>query len=57
MTLSSGRKLHYCLVLTVSFVLEMVLFTGYCKMSLFAPYVPTAHLKVNYKKKLKLVKQ
>lgn len=57
MTLYSGSKLHYCFVLNVSFTLEMVLFTGYCKMSLFAPYVPTAHLKVNYKKKLKLVKQ
>lgn len=55
-TLSSGSKLRYCLVLTVHIILEMVLPTGYCKISLFAPY-PTAHLKVNYKKKLKLVKQ
>lgn len=57
MTLYNSSKLHYSFVLNVSFALEIILFTGYCKMSLFAPYVPTAHLKVNYEKKLKLVKQ
>lgn len=57
MTLYTGSKLQYYFVLNVTFTLEMVLFTGYCKMSLFAPYVLTADLKVNYKKKLKLEKQ
>lgn len=56
-TLYNSSKFHYCFVLNVSFTLEIILFTGYCRMSLFAPYVPTAHFKVNYKKKLKLVKQ
>lgn len=56
-TLYNSSKFHYCFVLNVSFTLEIILFTGYCRMSFFAPYVPTAHFKVNYKKKLKLVKQ
>lgn len=55
MTLYSDSKLHYCFVLNVSFgngfIYRLLL------NEFVVPHVPAAHLKANYKMKLKLVKQ